>query len=76
MDSDRCVSDKSNPIALAVSHTFKAEKQFDAGELGCTDVVRTVIEPLARELGLNPERRGSALVSEGREMPTWLLATN
>jgi hypothetical protein len=68
--------DKSNPIALAVSHTFKAEKHFDAGELGCTEVVRMVIEPLARELGLSPERRGTASVSEGREMTTWLLATN
>jgi hypothetical protein len=66
----------ANPIALAVSHTFKAEKHFEAGELGCTDVVRTVIEPLARELGLSPERRGNAVVSEGREMATWLLGTN
>ncbi|HLK13383.1 MAG TPA: hypothetical protein VKT78_01140 [Fimbriimonadaceae bacterium] len=66
--------DKENPIALAVSHTFKAEKQFNAGELGCTDVVRTVIEPLIREHKLKPERRGTASVSEGREMTTWILA--
>lgn len=69
-------AERANPIANAVSHTFKAEKAFAAGELGCTEVVRTVIEPLIRELDLTPERRGSATVSEGREMATWVLATH
>lgn len=69
-------TENSNPIANAVSHTFKAEKHFEAGELGCTEVVRTIIEPLTRELGLNPQKRGSAEVSDGRELSTWVLATH
>lgn len=42
--------EKIDPLSLAVSQTFKIEKEFDGDELGCTEAVHSVALPLAREL--------------------------
>lgn len=63
----------ANPIALAISQTFKLEKSFGEGELGCSELVRTVAEPLLRELGLTCESRGHAKLSEDTELALWSL---
>lgn len=36
----------ADPICLAVSQTFKAEKHFDSDDLGCTSAVWSAVRPL------------------------------
>jgi hypothetical protein len=43
--------DQSDPLSLAVSQTFKAEKAFVETDLGCTQPVADAIRPKLAELG-------------------------
>ena len=43
--------DHSDPLCLAVSQTFKIEKEFGATHLGCTDPVAAAVTPVLAELG-------------------------
>lgn len=45
--------DKHDPICLAVSQTFKIEKEFSEVDLGCTQPVANIIKPLLKELGVS-----------------------
>lgn len=42
----------ADPLSLAVSQTFKVEKNFSKTELGCTQPVANVIRPKLLDLGL------------------------
>jgi class 3 adenylate cyclase len=44
--------DNSDPLCLAVSQTFKIEKEFSETDLGCTQVVADAIRPKLDELNL------------------------
>lgn len=70
-------SDGKDPVSMAVNQIFKIEKLFTAGELGCTEIARSVAFPLFVDLGLHPERREEVELP-GSESPTltWLLARN
>ncbi len=49
-------SDKTNPVSHAVNQVFKVEKEFKAGdEIGCTDAVRRVIQPMISSSELDAE---------------------
>lgn len=43
--------DEYDPLSLAVSQTFKVEKEFDKTELGCTGRVAEIVEPTLIEYG-------------------------
>jgi class 3 adenylate cyclase len=45
-------NDGSDPLCLAVSQTFKIEKEFSETDLGCTQVVADAIRPKLGELNL------------------------
>lgn len=45
--------DSQDPLSLAVSRTFKMEKNFSEQELGCTQAVADAIAPKLRELGVS-----------------------
>ncbi|MBV5269924.1 MAG: hypothetical protein JZU55_08510, partial [Afipia sp.] len=41
-----------DPLSLAVSQTFKMEKDFDRNSLGCTQTVLDAVQPVLAELNL------------------------
>ena len=43
--------DEYDPLSLAVSQTFKAEKEFGRNDLGCTGTVAKIIKPALIEYG-------------------------
>lgn len=44
--------DDTDPLSLAVSQTFKVEKEFSETDLGCTQAVADSIRPKLEEMGL------------------------
>ncbi len=66
-----------DPVAAAVNQVFKIEKLFGPGELGCTEVARTVASPFFPDLKLQPQTRQEVtLPGANVKTMTWLLATN
>lgn len=70
-------SDGWDPVAAAVNQVFKIEKLFNPGELGCTDIARTVASPLFPDLSISPKPRVEVILP-GMENPmmTWVIAAN
>jgi hypothetical protein len=68
---------KGNPLSLAVNQVFKIEKLFGAGQLGCTDAVRSAAVPHFDKLKIKP-RRGEDVTLPGDDdsSPTWILSTS
>jgi hypothetical protein len=66
-------TDGVNPVALAVSQVFKMEKQFDAGELGCTEVVKDVASPVMKDLGLTCELRSEKRQPADQQLQTFVI---
>ena len=62
-------SEKKIPLSHAVNKTFKVEKVFSSGELGCTQVAREAAAPVMKSLGLHPRKRGEILLP-GERLPT------
>ena len=70
-------SDITNPVSAAVNDVFKIEKQFQPGELGCTELGRIVAAPFFPDLGLTPEIRGEvALPGSAAPVQTWVVAVD
>lgn len=44
--------DQNDPLSLAVSQTFKIEKNFSETDLGCTEIVAQTVAPVLKGLGL------------------------
>jgi len=44
-------ADQNDPLSLAVSQTFKMEKEFSEVKLGCTEIVAKSIRPQIQEIG-------------------------
>jgi class 3 adenylate cyclase len=67
-------SDKTNPVSHAVNQVFKIEKEFKAGEIGCTDAVRRIIQPMisSGELGAEEVNR-ITLPGEEETSPIWRI---
>ena len=69
-------SDKTNPISHAVNQVFKIEKEFKAGETGCTDAVRRVIQPMISSGELGAEEVNRVTLPGDEEMsPIWRITT-
>ena len=68
-------SDNTDPLALAVSQTFKTEKVFSSYEyLGCTQIVANIVPPLLRGLGLKlVENVETQIVGEENRSMTYYL---
>jgi class 3 adenylate cyclase len=67
-------SDKTNPVSHAVNQVFKIEKEFKAGEIGCTDAVRRVIQPMISSGELEAEEVNRiTLPGEGEISPIWRI---
>lgn len=64
-----------NPVALAVSETFKLEKAFAPGELGCSDAVKETAEPLFRGLKISAVERCEVDISETKSIRVWNLSS-
>ena len=58
------------PHSLAVSQTFKIEKAFDGDELGCTQAVHDVAEPLANGLGIEFPANPASVTLPGQSQPS------
>ena len=54
--------DHSEPLSLAVSQTFKIEKNFSETDLGCTQPVADAIRPKLDELGLQLEENQNIII--------------
>jgi hypothetical protein len=48
-------ADYNDPLSLAVSQTFKMEKEFSQVKLGCTETVAKTISPTLKDLGYKLE---------------------
>ena len=68
-------SGNTDPLALAVSQTFKAEKTFSSDtNTGCTQIVANVVSPLLRGLGLKLENNvETRIVGEDNNSMTYYL---
>lgn len=67
----------NDPMSAAVNDVFKIEKQFQSGELGCTDLARIVAAPFFPDLGLTPELRGEVdLPGAAAAVKTWVVAAD
>lgn len=49
-------ADKNDPLSLAVSQTFKIEKEFSEIKLGCTEIVASTVKPVLAGLGYTLEK--------------------
>lgn len=68
---------KGNPLAFAVNQVFKVEKLFGPGQLGCTDVVRSVASPLFEKLEIKPAAGQEVILpGDANASPTWILRTS
>ena len=65
--------DDSDPICLAVSQTFKIEKNFSETDLGCTQSVADAIRPKLDELNLELERNKVVKIPGLGEAMTYYL---
>jgi hypothetical protein len=64
----------SDPLALAVSQTFKIEKNFSETDLGCTQVVADAVRPKLDELGLIlKENKKVKIPGVGNEVMTYYI---
>jgi hypothetical protein len=56
-------ADYNDPLSLAVSQTFKMEKEFCEIELGCTEIVAKTIRPTLLEFGYELKENKKVLIA-------------
>ncbi len=68
---------KGNPLSLAVNQVFKIEKLFGAGQLGCTEAVRSAACPHFQKFKIQPLRaKDVTLPGDDSVSSTWIIGTN
>ena len=67
-------ADQNDPLSLAVSQTFKMEKEFSEIKLGCTEIVANSIRPTLQEIGFKLEENKSIIIAgEEKESMTYYI---
>jgi len=69
--------DNNDPLSLAVSQTFKMEKEFSETKLGCTEIVARTINPILLDLGYKlEENKKIKIAGEEEETMSYYIIKN
>ncbi|MBU2554104.1 MAG: hypothetical protein KKF98_06550 [Bacteroidetes bacterium] len=67
-------TDQNDPLSLAVSQTFKMEKEFSETKLGCTEIVAKTIRPTIQEIGFRlEENRNIRIAGEEKDSMSYYI---
>ena len=67
-------ANNSDPLSLAVSQTFKIEKEFSEVKLGCTENVAQIIRPVIKDLGYKlEENKRISIAGEDHESMSYYI---